>query len=233
MNFVSGRTLWRKLVKPIVPNQALLTLEDKCYYSHLEFTVGRTDPAWVDNFYKGWGRMVRDDAAHEEAGRIERELLPRLRAAVEGLDACADLSDVARDVRDRIRCLLHMLTTDRNWLEAQEAIHACLAENRDAPETSRHVARLRARIEAEMDNTRRFRELIEASPSRLIPETSGEETTFMHKAPFWWQLKCKLEAMERHIDDPPGPWFDELLQPGGWTSDLRDRLDTLGREDGT
>ncbi len=41
------------------------------------------------------------------------------------------------------------------------------------------------------------------------------------------QLKCKRESMERHLDDVPGPWFDELLQPGGWISDLRDRLNTL------
>jgi hypothetical protein len=33
--------------------------------------------------------------------------------------------------------------------------------------------------------------------------------------------------MEGHMDDPPGPWFDELTQPGGWTSDLRDKLPEL------
>ena len=37
-------------------------------------------------------------------------------------------------------------------------------------------------------------------------------------------LKLKMDRMKRHIDDPPGPWFEELLQPGGWTSDLRDQL---------
>jgi len=46
----------------------------------------------------------------------------------------------------------------------------------------------------------------------------------MHKAPFSWQLTCKLESMARHLHEAPGPWFDELLQPGGWTSDLRDGL---------
>ena len=226
-NFVSGRTLWRRLVRPLVPNQASLTWEDWCYYRRLEFTVGPTDPAWIDNFYKGWGRMVRDDAAYAEAGRIERELLPRLRGAIEGLQACGDLSATARDVRDRIQCLLHMLTTDRNWLEAQEAIHACLAEKPEQPEASRHTRRVRARIDAEIGNTRAFKALIDSSPSRLIPETSGEETPYMHKAPFGWQLKCKLESMARHVDDPPGPWFDELLQPGGWTSDLRDQLNAI------
>lgn len=58
---------------------------------------------------------------------------------------------------------------------------------------------------------------------RLIPETSGEETPFMQKTPFAGQPACKIEAMTRHLDNP-GPLFDELLLPGGWTSDLRDRL---------
>ena len=216
-NFVSGRTLWRRLVRPVVPNQALLEWEDWRHYRHLEFTVGPTDPAWIDQFYKGWGRMVRDDAAYAEAQRLESDILPRLAEAVAGLDALGDITATTRDVRDRLQCFRHMLTTDRNWLEAQEAIHACLADHRDAPETSPHANRLRTRIEAELENTRAFRRLIETSPSRLIPETSGEETPFMHKAPFAWQLACKIEAMERHRDDPPGPWFEELLQPGGWT----------------
>ena len=223
-NFVSGRTLWRRLVKPVVPNQALLTWEDWRYYRHLEFTVGPTDPAWVDNFYKGWGRMVPDDAAHESLANFECNIFPRLRNAAAGLDACGALSDTGQDVRDRIHCFLHMLTTDRNWIEVQEAIHACLAENREQPEMSRHVERIRQRIDAEMENTRSFKALIERSISRLIPETSGEETTFMYKTPFAHQLACKLESMARHRDDPPGPWFGELEQPGGWTSDLREEM---------
>ena len=227
VNFVSGRTLWRRLVRPLVPDQSRLEWEDWRHYRHLEFTVGPTDPAWIDHFYKGWSRMVRDDDAHVEAGRIERELLPRLTGAVDRFESLGPLSPTARDVRDRLRCLYHILRTDRNLLEAQEAIHACLAENREQPETSRHAARLRDRLEDELENTRAFKALIESSPSRLIPETSGEETTYMHKAPFAWQLGNKIAAMERHLGDSPGPWFEELEQAGGWTSDLRDRLEDL------
>ena len=75
-----------------------------------------------------------------------------------------------------------------------------------------------------MANVRAFAELVEASPSTLIPTTSWEETTYMHRAPLSHLLKLKLDRMERHIDDPPGPWFRELEMPGGWTSDLRNRL---------
>ncbi len=225
VNFVSGRTLWRRLVRPLVPNQALLEWEDRRYYRHLEFTVGPTDPAWIDHFYKGWGRMVRDDQAVETVRNLEQNILPPLREALAALDAAAPLTDTARDVRDRIACFLHMLTTDRHLLEIQEAIHACLAEDRKHPERSRHTARIRRCIDAELTNTRASRRLVETSPATLIPVTSGEETPFMIKAPLAHQLHCKIESMKRHRNDPPGPWFDELEQPGGWTSDLRPKLD--------
>jgi len=224
LNFVSGRTLWRRLVKPLVPNQALLTLEDKCYYSHLEFTVGHTDPAWVDHFYKGWGRMVRDDEAHAALANYDENILPKLREAIATLDACEPLSDTARDVRDRLRCFYHVFATDRNLIEVQEAIHACLAEDREHPEQSAHGARVRRAIRNEIENVRAFIELLDSSPSTLIPTTSWEETPFSFRTPLSHLLRLKIDRMERHIDDPPGPWFRELEQPGGWTSDLRDRI---------
>jgi hypothetical protein len=127
-------------------------------------------------------------------------------------------------VRDRICTLFHALTTERNLIEVQERIHACLAESREHPEQSSHVQRIRAAIEAETANTRDFIELLETSPSTLLPATSGEETTYMYRAPVAHLLRLKLAAMERHLDDPPGPWFEELNQTGGWTSDLRDGL---------
>ncbi|MGD9496275.1 MAG: hypothetical protein AB7Y46_08190 [Armatimonadota bacterium] len=220
VTLVSGRTLWRRLVRPLVPNQALLTYEDRDWYRPFEFTVGATDPAWVDHFFKGWGRMVADDVAHAALAHYDDELLPWLREAAAAFDASPTLSATSRDVRDRIRCMEHALTTERHLLEVQEAIHACLADDRERPERSPHTARLRAAIEAEMANVRAFIDLLRASPSTLIPSTSGIETTFMLRAPVWYLLQLKLAAMQRHLDDPPGPWFDELLQPGGWTSDL-------------
>jgi len=220
ITLVSGRTLWRRLVRPLVPNQALLTREDRDWYRPFEFTVGATDPAWVDHFFKGWGRTVRDDAAHEALARYDTELLPWLREAAQDLGASETLSATSRDVRDRVRCMGHALTTERHLLELQEAIHACLADDREHPERSPHVSRLRAAIEAEMANVRGFIDLLRESPSTLLPSTSGIETTFMLRAPVWYLLQLKLAAMQRHLDDPPGPWFDELLRPGGWTSDL-------------
>ncbi|MFP3904545.1 MAG: hypothetical protein ACLFWB_09930, partial [Armatimonadota bacterium] len=65
MNFVSGRTLWRKLVKPVVPDQTQLEQEDYSYYRDFEYIVHPDDPAWWDNFYMGYRQMVSDEAARE------------------------------------------------------------------------------------------------------------------------------------------------------------------------
>lgn len=220
VTLVSGRTLWRRLVKPLVPNQALLEYEDYGWYRQFEFTVGKTDPAWIDHFFKGWRRMVRDDEAHGALSRYDDALLRRVREAVETLDACGELSLTARDVRDRARCMRHALRTERNLLEVQEAIHACLADDREYPARSPHAERMHAAIEDELANAEGFAELLRESPSTLLPATSCVETTYMLRAPVSYLLELKVAAMRRHTDDGPGPWFDELLQPGGWTSDL-------------
>lgn len=224
VNFISGRTCWRRMVKPIVPNQSLLTIEDKSYYKRFEFTVGESDPGWIDNFYMGWGRMVKDNAAHKALDNFDNQSLPKLRKALNLLNKHEPLSETARDVKDRIQAFYHMLTTDRNLIEVQEAIHACLAENQKHPESSPHRSRIQNAIKDEIENVRQFIELMESSPSTLIPVTSGVETTFIHRAPFSHLLKLKLDRMQKHIDDIPGPWFDELNQPGGWTSDLRNNI---------
>jgi hypothetical protein len=219
VTLVSARTLWRRLVRPLTPDQSRLTWEDWRYYRHLEFNVGADDPAWLDHFYKGWGRMIDDGVAREAVVSYDEVMLPRLREAVAALDASDEMSEVARDCRDRIRCLHHALTTERNMLQIQERIHACLADDREHPETSEHLPIIREAMSAEMDNTREFIELLDSSPSTLLPSTSGIETTYMLRAPISHLLRQKLISMERHFDDAPGPWFDELLQPGGWTSD--------------
>lgn len=221
VTFVSGRTLWRRLIKPLVPNQAMLEYNDFGWFRPFEFSVGETDPAWVDHFFKGWTRMVNDDTAREALANYDTELLPSLRRALEGLDECGELSAIARDLRDRVRCMYHALTTERNLLEAQERIHAALAEDREYPNRTAHAERVREVIRDEMQNARRFRDLLKESPSTLIPATSCIETTFMMRAPLWYLMDLKLQAMERHINDAPGPWFPELEQPGGWTSDLQ------------
>ena len=221
VTLVSGRTLWRRLVKPLVPNQALLSDQEKGYYSNFEFSVGKTDPAWVDNFYKGWGRMLQDDIARNELSVYDEVHLPKLRQAVKLLDDCGTINSGCKDIRDRIMGFYHMLMTERNLIEIQEAIHACLAVNREKPgKVEKHFSRIQRAMKTELENTQQFIGLLDNTESTIFPETSCEETTYMFKAPLTHLLECKIKVMESHFDDTPGPWFDELTQPGGWTSDL-------------
>ena len=39
----------------------------------------------------------------------------------------------------------------------------------------------------------------------IIPETSGEDNTYVIRAPITHQLKLKLKVMQKHLDDEPGP----------------------------
>ncbi|MFO7946067.1 MAG: hypothetical protein R6V19_04550, partial [Armatimonadota bacterium] len=221
MNFVSGRTLWRKLVKPIVPDQTQLDLEDYEYYRDFEYIVPPDDPAWWDNFYMGYRQMVSDEDAREGVQRFDDILLPRMEQAIEQLDSCETLSETGADLLARIRCMYHVFVGERNMIAAQEAIHRCVLDNRDDPATSDHAQRVFDAVNAEINNTRQFIELLETTDAVLIPATSGTETTFMLGAPVSHLLRRKLQAMLRHRDDAPGPWFPQLETDGEWVSDRR------------
>ena len=55
----------------------------------------------------------------------------------------------------------------------------------------------------EIENTKRFIQLLDTSPSVLIPTTSGEETVYMYKSPMSQPLKRRVIVMQNHIDDEP------------------------------
>ncbi len=216
-NFVSGRTLFRSLVRPIVPDQSLLKSQESDYWRYVTFLVGASDPGWVDFFYKGWTRMVKDQAAEQEAENHAQTLLPRLTQAVAALAPFPD-SVLLADLRNRLQAFRHILATERNIMITQVSIHRCLADDRAHPEKSPHVQALRDAIDREIANTRAFAQLLDAAAQVLIPETSGEETVYMYKAPLVHQLRHKAKVMAAHRNDIPGPWFAELEQPGGYNS---------------
>ena len=54
-------------------------------------------------------------------------------------------------------------------MEVQERIHAALTENREHPENTKHAKIVKDTVMQEIENTRKFKRLIETSPSVPIP----------------------------------------------------------------
>ena len=64
-------------------------------------------------------------------------------------------------------------------------------------------------MERDIETTEKFIDLLKNAENVLIPQTSGEETTYMFKSPLWPTLEQKINAMKNHFDDIPGPHFFE------------------------
>lgn len=200
--FVSSRTLFRHMVSPIVPDPSRLTYAEGRYYKPYTFWCLATDPAWHDITYFGFERRTSDEQLEETVRYMDSELLPLLQE-------CADLlkgetNPTLVDIRERVECFLHISSTERDQMDVQLQIHR-YKENPD--EALRRI--IRADMERDIENTEKFIALLQNAKNVLIPVTSGEETTYMFKAPLWPTLQEKVRVMKKHFEDIPGPHFFE------------------------
>ena len=218
--FVSGRTLFRHLISPLVPNAHLLAHEDTAYYRPMEFHVGETDPSWFDISYYGYGQVVPDE--------MMRDLVRRLDILLAKADALLGMisefkggkGEAVRDLEARFRVFRHMTATDRALFAHQEAIHAFLKSTPADRPTLR--AKIRELELGEMENVRGFVKALEAHNKVIIPETSGEDNVYVIRAPLAHQLKQKLRVIAKHLDDEPGPVIDGNFVKAATLQDARE-----------
>ena len=200
--FVSPRTLFRKLVWPIVPNLKILTFAETRYYRPQMFYTHDTDPSWNDMSYFNFNQMVSDDMMRYTVEKCETILLPYLEKALAKINT-VQAGEYLQDLRDRITCMLYITRTERAQMRVQYLTHDYL--NSDDPELRAYCAdEIRQEMINELDNVNQFIALLETSEAILIPTTSGEETTYMYKAPMSQHLKCKRKVMLAHLNDKPG-----------------------------
>jgi len=200
--FVSSRTLFRHMVQPIVPDPSKITYAEGRYYKPYSFWCLATDPAWHDITYFGFERRTSDEQLEETVKYMDSDLLPKLRRCAEFLEG--ETNPTLVDIRQRVQCFLYISETERHQMDVQLQIHR-YKEN--PQESYRDI--IRKDMQCDIETTEKFVNLLKNAENVLIPTTSGEETTYMFKAPLWPTLEQKIAAMKNHFDDIPGPHFFE------------------------
>ena len=202
--FISPRTLFRKLVWPLVPNMQALTFNETRYYRPQMFYTHDSDPSWNDMSYFNFNQVASDRILSYSAEKCEQLLIPYLEEAVALVDSLLQISsDYLKDIRDRVECMLCITRSEKSLMKVQYLTHYYVNSNEeDAKE--KYKEDIKNEILEEMTNIERFIKLLDTSESILIPVTSGEETPYMYKAPMSQHLKCKLNVMKAHINDEPG-----------------------------
>lgn len=201
---VSPRTLFRKLVWPIVPDRTILDFSETRYYKPNMFFSYDEDPSWDDMSYFNLKPMTSDKVLKYVSESCSNVLLPLLEDVVAKINMLGDgMCDYLRDLRDRIECFLCIISTEKSLCRTQYLTHLYVNSD-DVEEKTEFKKQIREEMLVEIENLKRFIKLLDTSKSVLIPTTSGEETVYMFKTPMTSPLKRKLIVMEKHLDDEPG-----------------------------
>jgi hypothetical protein len=203
--FVSSRTLFRKLVRPIVPDHSFLDHSETRYYMPHVFLTHADDPSWHDISYFNFEQVSSDAAMIQAVEHIDHELMPLLTQCLDVLNqAGCECSEVISDTHVRVLCFYLITQTERALLDTQVAIHEYM-KTEDSDIKKRQLTRIRGNMMENIKTTKQFACLLKSTKYTLIPVTSGEETPFMFKAPLYHLLQKKIMVMENHMDDLPGP----------------------------
>jgi len=200
--FVSARTLFRKLVMPIVPDAQALTFQETRYYKPHVFFCAKTDPSWHDISFFNFNQVDDDDKLIHGYTDMENILIPYLSEALsELLKVMKYGNPIISDLYDRIKAFYHITFTEKIFMQVQVAIHDYAKANEEEKEILK--SRIRKWMEEEIENTEEFIKLLRETKSVLIPTTSGEETTYMYKTPMDNLLVRKVKVMKARLDDEP------------------------------
>lgn len=213
--FIKGpaMTQGRWITRPLVPNFDLLTEEERIPFEREVFTLS-TDVGRRNIAFEGNVRIFNDEDMKWSGKVLGVEVIRRLNSVLEILSRADKRIEAIRDMYDRFEALKLLATTLKNTFELQAAVNTSLLEPDLA---SGFSSVIRQAQESEIENTKAWIRLLRESKTNCFHITSGDETPFIYKTPIE-DLQVKLEAMESHLGDAPGPDIPHLREKGSHDS---------------
>jgi hypothetical protein len=205
-----GRTQGRWLTRPLVPDITRLDARERSAWERCLFPLP-WDIARANVSFEGGVRFFEDADFERVIAASDATILPLLAKAIALLDRelAATGHRVVEDQRDRYRGARLCLRSDRNLFELQLATNRYLLGQGD---TDGARAIVRAAIVAEIENTRDWIESLQTSRTPFFRCAEVDETPFLFATPLE-DFTLKLDVMQRHLDDEPGPFLPDLREP--------------------
>ena len=202
-----AQTQGKWVTRPVVPDISKLSDYERSAWERNLFTLP-WDIGRQNIVFEGGIRMYREEQLEKAVRGYDEKMLPLLAETVATLDEALAIGRkaVLEDQRDRYLGLLLRERTVRNLFEAQVSINHYLLRNGDL-ESRRKT--LDGAIRAEIENTKEWLRLLRESKTNWFRVAELQETPFLYKTPVP-DLELKLEAMQAHLDDEPGPYLEEL-----------------------
>lgn len=207
---IGGPTQGRWITRPLVPDITRLSEHERSAWERDLFPLP-SDIARLNIAFEAGVRYFDDDELVRCVRRFDELMFPRLENTLDILKRAlaAGKKQAIEDQLDRYRGVLLLFRTERNVFEAQSAINNWLLKKGD-PAVERK--RLDAAIQAETENTREWIQALTTSKTNWFHLAAQEETPFIFKTPIE-DLTLKLEAMQAHRNDEPGPYLEQLIEP--------------------
>jgi hypothetical protein len=205
-----GRTQGRWLTRPLVPDITKLTEAERAAWQRCLFPLS-WDIARLNISFEGGIRFFEDEEFRRVIDATDKIVVPMLTRVVAALDLAFTKTKlpVFEDQRDRFRGIMLCYKTDRNLFSLQVATNEYLLKPAD-PAACR--ARIREAILSEIENTKDWIHALTTSRTHFFRTAESEETPFVYLTPVE-DFRLKLEVMPRHLDDEPGPFLQDLIEP--------------------
>lgn len=205
-----GRTQGRWLTRPLVPDITRLTAAERAAWERCLFPL-EWDIARVNVSFEGGIRFFEDEEFRRVIDGIDQAAAPLLTRMIDLLERAMKKfgHPVFEDQRDRFRGLLLCFRTERNLFTVQVATNDYLLKKGDAAACR---TRIREAVLAEIENTKAWILALTTSRTTFFRIAVKEETPFVHLTPVE-DFRLKLDVMPRHLDDEPGPFLQDLVEP--------------------
>jgi hypothetical protein len=205
-----GRTQGRWLTRPLVPDITKLGEVERAAWQRCLFPL-EWDIARLNVSFEGGIRFFEDEEFRRVIDATDKLVVPMLTRVVEMLEHGFTTTrlPVFEDQRDRFRGILLCYRTDRNLFAVQVATNEYLLKSAD-PAGCR--VRIREAMLAEIENTKDWIHALTTSRTHFFRVAQSEETPFVYLTPVE-DFRLKLEVMPRHLDDEPGPFLQDLIEP--------------------
>ena len=205
-----GRTQGRWLTRPLVPDITKLTESERAAWERCLFPLP-WDIARQNISFEGGIRFFEDEEFRRVIAATDQTVVPLLSRVVALLDGAFEQHElpVFEDQRDRFRGIMLCYKTDRNLFALQVATNDYLLKQAE-PAACR--ALIKDAILAEIENTKEWIHALTTSRTNFFRIAQNEETPFVYLTPIE-DFRLKLEVMPRHLDDEPGPFLRDLIEP--------------------
>ncbi len=195
-----GFTWYRLWVRPFVPNIEIIPQAERDFYEDFMCTIPH-NPNNVDLSKDVLFTLTTPERSHEDALRIDKNVLPKLVEAVRMLEAVKDPSAIVADQTVRLKALKSWMTTQRNIAVWVDSVYGFMNAS-DSTDKLKYKSAMQEMMKLEIANSEEVIELFK-SGLEFIALTDKGETPLMYGINLPELMVRRIAMMKAHLDDDP------------------------------